>query len=399
MKNNSVIFSCIFLISFLLFHVLQAYSAERLTTSSTQSSAAVKADRTRLQSKISSVSKSIKLKENQRTKIQKRIFSFDKKIEKLGLKHHGLVNKQAEIQARLSGLEQEKRDLVVDIESSNRSMSQLIQAFYLLQTNTPTKALINMENLGDTSRMKVYHDYLIQEYLKQYQLLTKKNDAFATLDQTLSKKLTALEKLTEKNRRQSAILEESYQQRSKILGKLSAEIQSDKSKIKRLKTDQKRLEKLAKAIAKLELKSKLSKSSGMSFAKHKGELSWPVKGRVVKKFGRTRAGSRLKWRGILIETKAGASVAAVAAGRVVFSDWLSGYGFVLIVEHGRGYMSLYAHNQQLLSNVGDQVREKQQIALAGSSGRNGKPALYFEIRHKGKPVNPGKWILAQKSRK
>ncbi|MDH3326710.1 MAG: peptidoglycan DD-metalloendopeptidase family protein [Gammaproteobacteria bacterium] len=134
----------------------------------------------------------------------------------------------------------------------------------------------------------------------------------------------------------------------------------------------------------------------MSFAKKKGELSWPVSGRVTQKFGRIRAGSKLKWRGVLIETQAGAVVSAVEKGQVVFADWLTGYGFVLIIEHGKGYMSLYAHNQQLLGKVGDQVRKNQHIALAGNSGRSGKPALYFEIRYKGKPVNPARWIVARK---
>ncbi len=399
MKNISVTTSCVFFILLSMFHVLQAQSDElsllTLSSKKAQSAATIKADAQRLKIAVKRISKSVKIKENQRTKLQKKIFFFDKKIQEQGLALQALFDKKAKTQARLDELEQEKSTLAVDIASANQSMVQLIRAFHLMGTESPTKSLINGDSISNSGRMKVYHQYLVKEYLSQYQTLKKNSEAFDSLNKTLNAELAVFEKLSKKNRRQTAKLQSSYTQRNTSLAKLVAEIKSQNAKVKLLKNDQKRLEKLAKAIAKL----KLSRSSGMSFAKHKGGLSWPVEGRLVNKFGRTRAGSRLKWNGVLIETRAGADVFSVASGRVVFSDWLSGYGFLLIVEHGRGYMSLYGHNQQLLVNVGDHVQKKQKISLAGSSGRNGKPALYFEIRRKGKPVNPAKWLSARKLRK
>jgi len=390
-----------------MFHVLQGHSAERSSKEQstnhssstsqkqkTENTSSVKADRKRLQSKISRISNSIKLKENQKTRLQKKIYSFDKKIESLSLTRLELIQKQTKAQDRLDGLEQEKTNLLVGIEASSQSMADLIRAFYILQLKKPVNVLLNQEDVGKTGRMKTYHDYLIKDYLKQYQELNNKYSQLKEIDQSLITRLLVLEKLVEKNNRQATALQESYEERNLALEKLTTEIASDKSEIESLKADEKRLEKLAQAIAKIEKK----KTTGMSFAEHKGGLIWPVNGKVVQRFGRNRAGSKLKWRGVLIETSVGANVTAIAKGRIVFADWLSGYGFVLILDHGREYMSLYAHNQQLLGKVGDQVRENQQIALAGSSGRSGKPALYFEIRHKGKPVNPAKWILAKKSR-
>jgi len=388
MKNNSVFYSCLIFVSLSMFHVLQVHA-------SAQSPAKSKQTIEGLKSQISSISKSIKLKENQKNSIQKKIHASDKAIEKLSFTLLEISEKQKLARTKLSDLEKNRIDLTRNIESSNNSMSQLMKAFYLLRNRSPGKLLLNQEDVGKSGRLKVYHDYLIEDYLAKYHELSKQLDSLKTLDASLTKRLVMLDELEKKNKEHAKTLKERYAKRHKELTHLKAEIKADSTKIGSLKGAQKRLEALAKAITKLKLK----KSSGTSFAKLKGGLSWPVSGRVVQKFGRTRAGSKLKWRGVLIETNAGASVTAIAKGRVVFSDWLAGYGFVLIIEHGRGYMSLYAHNQHLLSKVGDLVRENQQIAQAGSSGRSGKPALYFEIRHKGKPVNPAKWIIARKSRK
>ena len=385
MKNNTVIIGFLFFILFLTFHVTHLSAAEQ---SPSQSSI-------QLKSKIKTISKSIQLKESKMSRLQKKMYSTDGKIAALSkslLKIKGDIDVS---QARLAGLEQEKSQLEKKISITGDSLAEMSRLFYMLQMDNPFKAMINQENISRENRIRTYHDYLIKEFEHQSSQLNQQLSSLSVLDKSLIKRISKLEKLAEKNRVKTVKLKTSYEQRSKDVARLSNEIKSDAKKVKRLKTDQKRLEKLAKEIEKLKF---AKKSSGMSFAKQKGGLSWPVNGRVIRKFGRLRAGTKLKWRGVLIETRAGTGVNAVAGGQVVFADWLTGYGYVLIVEHGLGYMSLYAHNQQLLKSVGDKVRENQQIALAGNSGRSGKPALYFEIRHRGKPVNPAKWIVARKSR-
>lgn len=379
MKNKHF-YRRFFFVLFLLVLVFQAHADE--------------SGQRQLKQQIQSISQSLKLKENQKTRLQKKIYASDKKIQRLGDKFLAIKNKQRQSQNRITGLEQEKSSLTSKITASNKTLSQMMRLFYMLPAQTPLNLLISRNNFGKTGRQKVYYDYFIKDYLQQHNKLTTQLVDLNQLDKLLSDQIIELKLLAEKNKKHSLNLELKYQQRSDELAKVIKEIGKRSTKIKLLKNDQKRLEKLAKAIAKLKKK----KINGMSFAKQKGGLAWPVNGKVTNKFGRLRSGSKLKWRGVLIETKAGASVKAVSGGRVVFSDWLTGYGFVLIIEHGRGYMSLYGHNQQLLKSVGDNVSKNEQIALAGKSGRNGKPALYFEIRHKGKPINPSKWIVANKSR-
>ena len=123
----------------------------------------------------------------------------------------------------------------------------------------------------------------------------------------------------------------------------------------------------------------------------KGKLNWPVSGRLDKRFGNIRSGS-LKWEGWLLGIEAGTPVSTVHQGRVVFSNYLRGFGLLIIVDHGDSYMSLYAHNQELLKDTGDWVDTGEVLAHSGDSGGLNKPALYFEIRQNGKPRNPKQWL-------
>jgi septal ring factor EnvC (AmiA/AmiB activator) len=130
-----------------------------------------------------------------------------------------------------------------------------------------------------------------------------------------------------------------------------------------------------------------------AFGQLRGKLAWPVTGHLVARFGETRAGG-VKWDGVLVAAERGASVRAVYQGRVIYSDWLSGLGLLLIIDHGDGYMSLYGHNERLYKAVGDKVGAGDEIASAGDSGGSSRPELYFEIRKAGKPLDPRPWFKA-----
>ncbi|MDH5259150.1 MAG: hypothetical protein OEX07_14145, partial [Gammaproteobacteria bacterium] len=270
MKNN-VIIRYVFFVSFSLFHVLQADCAEstisKSSSSSPEKSLSEKSPAKEalvLQSKIHDISRSLKLKERRKNKIQKTIYFSDAKIEKLGKSLLEIKNRQLLAQTRLSGLEEEKRYLLVSIETSSESVSELMRAFYLLQKQGSLKVMLNQEDAGKAGRLKIYHDYLINAYLDQYRVLNDQYRDLELLNKSLSSRLSSLEKLENKNKQQTLELEESYKNRQIELEKLLNQISADESKVDSLKSDQRRLEELAKAIAKL----KTTQSSGMSFAKH-----------------------------------------------------------------------------------------------------------------------------------
>jgi septal ring factor EnvC (AmiA/AmiB activator) len=120
-------------------------------------------------------------------------------------------------------------------------------------------------------------------------------------------------------------------------------------------------------------------------------MPWPVEGRLSNRFGRPRNQGKMRWRGITISAESGAPVRAIHHGRVVFADWLRGSGLLLVLDHGEGYLSLYAHNASLLRDVGEWVTAGTPLGTVGASGGRESPALYFEIRHNGKPVDPAAW--------
>lgn len=140
-----------------------------------------------------------------------------------------------------------------------------------------------------------------------------------------------------------------------------------------------------------EERSLMSRTGGLG--KPAGQAIWPIRGSLLHRFGESISGSgELRWKGIVIPAAQGTEVKAIADGRVLLADWLQGYGLVVVVEHGKGDMSLYGYNQSALVNVGQQVKAGQPIALVGNSGGQERSALYFEIRRQGKAVNPVPWL-------
>ena len=135
--------------------------------------------------------------------------------------------------------------------------------------------------------------------------------------------------------------------------------------------------------------------NGGKFATVRGKLPWPVNGRLIARFGSPRGATRSKWDGVLISSQAGTQVRAIHPGRVVFADWLRGAGLLVIVDHGDGYLSLYGHNQSILSRPGDMVQTGQAISTVGNTGGQDQAALYFAIRQKGKPADPTQWCRTQ----
>ena len=167
---------------------------------------------------------------------------------------------------------------------------------------------------------------------------------------------------------------------------LKAQLTGTKNSINYLKENQ---QTLITTIEELE-QEKNQKIELIGLNKSKGKLPWPSKGKLEHTFGQRKHGG-IDWKGVLIGAKEGTNVNSIQNGQVVFADWLKGFGWVIVVDHGEGFMSLYGHAQTLLRDVGDMVREGETLALVGQSGGQASSGLYFEIRHKGRAVNPVKW--------
>ena len=178
--------------------------------------------------------------------------------------------------------------------------------------------------------------------------------------------------------------------RKLALEELSASISTSSAQLKEKEENRKQLEDLLRAIEEAVVNLE-TPDNYASFQSAKGEMPWPIDGKHSNQFGRSRNEGKMRWQGITIPAEEGTTVQAIHHGRVVYADWLRGSGLLLIIDHGDGYMSLYAHNESLLREVGEWVTVGSPISTVGNTGGEDQAALYFEIRHNGKPTDPNGW--------
>ena len=286
---------------------------------------------------------------------------------------------QAEQQQRAIKLEKQQAQF-------KRVLAAQLKSAYMAGSDDYSKMLLNQEDTAKFERTLSYYNYLNKARIKQLdelkalQIEIAKNQA--ELEKT-KEKLVAL--FDEQKRRQAALLD-AKNERQASLKNLKKQLNKTKNSISYLEENE---QTLIATIKELE-EEKTTKIELLGLNKNKGRLSWPSKGKLTHKFGQRKHGG-INWKGVLISAAEGTSVNSIHNGQVVFADWLKGYGWVIVVDHGEGFMSLYGHAQTLLKDVGDMVREGESVALVGQSGGQADSGLYFEIRHKGRAVNPIKW--------
>ena len=252
------------------------------------------------------------------------------------------------------------------------------------------KVLLNQESPNTVARSMGYYRYFFQarnELLDQYRGTLAQ---LRELEQSIATTLAQLETQRTTLQQQQKNLVKAQDSRAQAVAKLSSSISSKGQQLKQKEEDRKELENLLRAIGEAVVNLEVP-SNYQAFKSARGKMPWPVKGRPSNHFGRSRNEGKMRWQGITIPVREGTPVNAIHHGRVVYSDWLRGSGLLLIIDHGDGYMSLYAHNQSLLREVGEWVSAGTPVSTVGSSGGQERSALYFEIRRGGKPTDPAKW--------
>ena len=293
---------------------------------------------------------------------------------------------------KLSTLEKQQRALQQNIKDQNSAIAEHLTAAYKLGDQEPIKLLLNQEDPQQLSRLFKYYSYFLDARNKQIEtyladvemlsaLMTEVNQQKLLLDSNRKKLVQDQEQLAEISKR-----------RSEALKQLNTSLKNDRSKLEKMVAERAELEELLNrvetAVSEVALTPPVIQQS---FVSQKGLLQWPLKGRVAHSFGSQRSGT-MRWKGWLISAKSGDAVNAVHDGHVIFSNYLRGFGLLIILNHGDGYMTLYAHNKELLKDTGDWILSSETIARAGDTGGLEKPALYFEIRKQGQPVDPSEWL-------
>lgn len=350
-----------------------------------------------LRSEISTLKKSLEKTQRQLTTAEQDLESLDKSIARMSASIAGLRKDIRKERRELSLVQAERGSVASQRESHDDVVRDHIKSMYLIGRQPTMKIVLNQESPAVTGRLLKYFEYLNQAYLDEIGLLTEQQLKLESMGARLAEHTSRLSDLLKRHQKELRDYESQRAKRRNIVASLKNRKENTQISLDQLLADQSNLERLATGMGKIVERKKISPVSGIGFAKLKGSLPWPVKGKLIAKFGRSRlASGQLNWRGLLIRADEGDSVANVADGRVIFSDWLRGYGYVVIVDHGNEFMSLYGHNQALFREVGETVRRGDILALVGQTGSKNTPALYFEIRHHGDPINPQRWIQARR---
>lgn len=301
---------------------------------------------------------------------------------------------RAEHTERRTQLAAEKQREEAELARDQAMLAGQLRAAYVIGREEPLRLLLNQKDPARIGRMLAYYGYFGRARADEIARIEANVRQIETLDAQLAEEERRLEALEAERLGEIQRLELARSKRGAVLASLNDQARTRSESLERLRRQKAGLEKLLR-----ELKRAMEKfpAAGSAFAKLRGQLSWPVVGKIVARFGEARAGG-VKWDGMLLATERGAPVRSVYSGRVVYADWLPGLGLLAIVDHGEGYLSLYGHNERLHKAAGERVTAGETLAAAGDSGGRSRPELYFEIRKAGKPVDPRPWFKAANPR-
>ncbi len=272
-----------------------------------------------------------------------------------------------------------------------QSISAHIRTAYLLGKQAHLKLLLNQERVGDVSRSLTYYRYLTRARLERIDSMQSSLSRQRHVNARITKQKNELTQLRQKKLKDRAEIDSLLKERRQLLAKLDRRLQKSDTRLRELREDERRLEKLLGRIRTVSEPVSVIPPLTGRFSHQKNKLKLPVSGRVLARFGTRRNVGDQRWNGIFISATAGRNIRSVYAGRVVFAGWLHGFGLLMILDHGEGYMTLYGHNQSLYKVVGDQVKTGEIIASVGDTGNPPRTGLYFGVRQQGKPRNPLIW--------
>ncbi|MDV7024251.1 murein hydrolase activator EnvC [Atlantibacter subterranea] len=331
-------------------------------------------------------------------------------------------NSLAQLNRQISAMNASIAKLEKQKASQERNLAAQLDASFRQGQHTGIQLILSGEESQRGQRLQAYFGYLNQARQETIAQLRQTREEVASQKAELEEKQSEQQTLLYEQQAQQAKLEQARNERKKTISGLESSIQQGQNQLSEMRQNESRLrnsiaraEAAAKARTEREAReaeqvrnkqqeasrkgttykpteseqSLMSRTGGLGSPR--GQAYWPVRGSLLHRYGEQLQGE-LRWKGIVIGASEGTEVKAIADGRVILADWLQGYGLVVVVEHGKGDMSLYGYNQSALVSVGTQVRAGQPIALVGNSGGQGRPSLYFEIRRQGQAVNPQPWL-------
>ena len=333
------------------------------------------------QHKLISVKQNKNTLQNQLKSDEQEISSLTRSIRKIKKQRRALHKKIAKLKQQVHQLNQKKK-------YQQKQLQHQIQQSYFENKVTPfAQALQNKPQKID--QLLIYYRHFNQARANKIKYFEQTQQELYLAKNKLQKQQNIYFQLQKEKEQQSHSLNSKQTQRKKTIQHLAKRIQTRQEKLEFLEMEEAQLKKI---IQTAQSNAKLNQMKGLNHKK--GILPWPTKGSITANYGQSRGG-QVRWKGLLIEAPIGQPIKAIESGKVVYSDWVKGLGMLTVIDHGNGFMSLYGHAQSLLKEVDDFIKADETIALVGNSGGLSEPHLYFEIRYKGKAINPQKFLLSK----
>ena len=305
--------------------------------------------------------------------------------------HQRLDQLQAErrqLNDETTQLRQHRERLQSERESQYQALGQQLAALYRLGPTPQLKLLLNQSDPAELDRMQAYLNRLTQARQQRLTDIARLDTALADTERALAERQARLDTLANELETQSALLAERTEARRGVVETLDDRYGSEADRLADLNQSREQAEQQLRAIQ-AELARMAEPTPTTHITRTQGDLPWPVQGSITASFQRRNG---VHYNGIVIQASEGTAVTAVHSGRVVFADWMRGFGNLLIIDHGDQIMTLYAHLQQFSARPGQQVSRGDAVGRVGNSGGQSRPALYFEVRRGGEPINPQRWI-------
>ena len=341
-----------------------------------------------LRTNIATIRAQLDAQEAARDDLQDTLREADQFIGELDQQLTRLIKEQRALQETLASLRTENRLLRENQAQLEADIEGGIQQLWLLQQGGGLRVWLGDQDPQQTARHLAYYrlileaqQHSVERYQREASEIAAQVSAIERMETDLKERTASIAATRERQDAQQAV-------RRQTIARINTQLEQDQQQLDALIKDRERLNTLLENLRAIALPEPVT---SQPFAALKGQLIMPIEGNPLHRFG-ARRNADLRWRGWLIPAETGDPVRAVYSGRVIFADWLRGQGLLLVVDHGDGWLSLYAQNHSLLRAVGDWVTSGEVLSRAGASGGNEVSGLYFEIRHHGEPVDPADWF-------
>ncbi|MGB5606324.1 MAG: peptidoglycan DD-metalloendopeptidase family protein [Gammaproteobacteria bacterium] len=348
-----------------------------------------------LRKRIASLKGELETISGRRNVLQDRLQAAEKEIGQVAAELRSLHEQEAAARAKMDLLDTQKGVEKDRLTRLRVALSRELQAAYMVGKQERIKLLLNQEDPAAVGRMMVYHGYFSRARADRMLEIHAVLEELNNIETELIRQQADIARLKVQQEEKSARLAGEQDKRRAILARVDSSLKDKTAELQSLVQDEQRLQKLVQSLRKALKDIPAAAGKYKSLQSLKGRLRWPVSGRIATRYGELHAHGKLRSRGILIDTRTGTDVNAIAKGRIAFADWLRGFGLLVIIDHGDGFMSLYGQNRSLYKSVGEWVEPGELIAAAGNSGGQQQSGLYLELRKDGRPFDPGPWFAGK----